>query len=111
MDLSFIAKKLKIMETTYYEIAVIIVGIIQLILILLFVFLFINVKSILKENEKQTLVLLSIADKQGTLIKKKCPYCEKEIIITTLLTDKSECENCGGYFQIENDTLVKISKP
>jgi phage FluMu protein Com len=86
-------------------------GIIQLVLLILFIFLYIYVKSIAKENLTQTQILLSIAVKQGAIIKKNCPHCQKEI--TVYLSDENktqECIHCSAYFINDNGILKKIEK-
>ena len=96
------------METINYDTVIIIAGIIQLVLIILFVMLYFHVRTISKQSVKQTKIFIAIADKQGALIKQKSPYCKKEIT-TTLLSDykMQRCIHCKEYFIFENGTLKK----
>ncbi|MEI7504029.1 MAG: hypothetical protein WCJ61_12175, partial [Paludibacter sp.] len=96
------------MDMDYYNLVFIIAGIIQGIVIGLFILLFFIVKSISKENVKQTRLLIAIADKQGALTKTKCPYCDKNIIIE--LFDENgvqKCYHCKNLINIENDRIEK----
>jgi len=96
------------MGTINYETVIVIAGIIQLVLIILFVMLYFHVWKISKQCVKQTQIFIAIADKQGALIKQNCPGCKKEIIIT-LLDNKPahQCEQCKAYFIIKNGVLTK----
>jgi len=96
------------MDMDYYNIVFIIAGIIQGIVIGLFILLYFIVKSMSKENVKQTRLLIAIANKQGALTKNKCPHCEKELIIDLYNENNiQKCYHCKELINIENDRIEK----